>query len=38
VIYTAAIPDNGIIPANTAWLTSQAFEYVPTDLQPQGTV
>jgi len=32
-IYTATIPDNGIIPANTAWLTSQSFKYVPTDLQ-----
>jgi hypothetical protein len=36
-IYTATIPDNGIIPANTAWLTSQSFKYVPTDLQ-EGTI
>jgi hypothetical protein len=36
-IYTATVPENGIIPANTAWLTSQAFKYVPTDLQ-EGTV
>jgi hypothetical protein len=36
-IYTATIPDNGIIPANTAWLTTQSFKYVPSDLQ-QGTI
>jgi hypothetical protein len=36
-IYKAAIPENGIIPANTAWLTTQSFKYVPTDLQ-LGTI
>jgi hypothetical protein len=36
-VYTASIPDNGIIPADTAWLTSQSFKYVPNDLQ-QGTI
>ncbi len=36
-IYTATIPENGIIPANNAWLTSQSFKYVPTDLQ-EGTI
>ena len=36
-VYTATVPENGIIPADTAWLTSQSFKYVPTDLQ-QGTI
>lgn len=36
-IYKATIPENGIIAANTAWLTSQSFKYVPTDLE-LGTI
>ena len=31
------VPDNGIITADTAFLKSQGFKYVPTDLQ-QGTL
>jgi len=32
-----AIPDSGILPANTSFLNAQSFQYVPSDLQ-QGTL